>query len=111
MGSTGFSVLSSPGTPLVLAAGEEIDFTIRFTPTTPGTSETATIRIVSNDPGAPVLDLAATGEGGVASLEVAIPDKGDFGKRLPRLVRRPWARHQQPRALSAAGDRDHIVIG
>jgi hypothetical protein len=79
IGSTGFSVLSSPGTPLVLAAGEEIDFTIRFTPTTPGTSETATIRIATNDPGAPVVDLAATGSGGVPSLEVAIPDNGDFG--------------------------------
>jgi hypothetical protein len=79
MGSTGVSVLPSPGTPLVLAPGEEIDFTIQFTPTTPGMLETATIRIISNDPGAPIVDLAATGTGGVASLEVAIPDNGDFG--------------------------------
>ncbi|MEP7344992.1 MAG: choice-of-anchor D domain-containing protein [Gemmatimonadaceae bacterium] len=79
MGSTGVSVLPSPGTPLVLAAGEEIDFTIQFTPTTTGSLETATIRIISNDPGAPILDLAATGTGGVPALEIAIPDSGDFG--------------------------------
>jgi hypothetical protein len=79
MGSSGVSVLPSPGTPVVLAAGEEIDFTVQFTPTTPGTPETATIRIISNDPGAPIVDLAATGTGGRASLEVAIPDGGRFG--------------------------------
>jgi photosystem II stability/assembly factor-like uncharacterized protein len=80
MGSTGITVLTSPGTPLVLRSGEEIDFTIQFTPTTPGTQEAATIRIVSNDPGAPVVDLMATGTGGVASLQLAIPDRGDFGE-------------------------------
>jgi photosystem II stability/assembly factor-like uncharacterized protein len=79
MGSTGISVLSSPGTPLVLAPGEEIDFTIQFTSTTPGTSETATIRIVCNDPVAPIIDLAATGMGGVASMDVAIANNGNFG--------------------------------
>jgi photosystem II stability/assembly factor-like uncharacterized protein len=80
MGSTGITVLPSPGTPLIVRPGEEIDFTIQFTPTTPGTQETATIRIVSNDPGAPVVDLMATGTGGIASLELAIPDRGDFGE-------------------------------
>ena len=79
MGSTGFSVLPSPGTPLFLAAGEEIDFEVRFVPTTPGTPELATIRIVTNDPGAPIVDVAASGFGGVASLEVVLPDDGDFG--------------------------------
>jgi len=80
MGSTGFSVLALPGTPLIIGAGEEVDFTIAFSPTTPGMAETATIRVISNDPGAPFLDLAATGLGGVSSLEVAIPDAGDFGE-------------------------------
>jgi photosystem II stability/assembly factor-like uncharacterized protein len=79
MGSIGVSVLPSPGTPLILAPGEEIDFTVQFTPTTTGSSETATIRIISNDPNATIVDLAATGIGGIASLEVAIPDNGDFG--------------------------------
>lgn len=79
MGSTGFSVLPFPGTPLVIRRGEEVDFTVQFVPTTPGTPEAATIRIASNDPGAPLLDLSATGLGGIASLEVAIPDAGQFG--------------------------------
>ena len=34
----------------------------------------------SNDPGAPVLDLMATGTGGVATAELAIADVGDFGE-------------------------------
>ncbi|MDR7255150.1 hypothetical protein J2X46_004152 [Nocardioides sp. BE266] len=79
MGSTGVSVLASPGTPLILAAGEEVDFTVAFTPTTPGTPETATIRIITTDPQAPIVDIAATGAGGVPVLDVAVPDTGDFG--------------------------------
>jgi hypothetical protein len=80
MGSTGFRVLPSPGTPLIIKQGEEVDFTIEFSPTTPGTTELATIRIKSNDPGAPVVDLLATGTGGTASLEVMVADNGDFGE-------------------------------
>jgi hypothetical protein len=80
MGSTGFRVLPSPGTPLIIKQGEEVDFTIEFNPTTPGTTEQATIRIKSNDPGAPVVDLLATGTGGTGSLEVMVADNGDFGE-------------------------------
>jgi hypothetical protein len=80
MGSTGFEVDPFPATPLVIGAGEEVDFTVRFTPTTPGTAEAATIRVTSNDPGAPVVDLLATGIGGVAAAELAIADDGDFGE-------------------------------
>ena len=50
MGSAGFRVLPNPGTPLVLAAGEDISFTVQFDPTTPGIQENATIRLVSNNP-------------------------------------------------------------
>ncbi|MCW2986861.1 MAG: hypothetical protein JWR63_4431 [Conexibacter sp.] len=80
MGSAGVSVSATPGTPLVISAGEEVDFTVAFTPTTPGTPETATIRIVSNDPGAPVVDLTATGTGGTPALEVVVPGDGDMGQ-------------------------------
>jgi hypothetical protein len=80
MGSAGFEVLPNPGTPLVLHPGEHIGFTVRFIATTPGTQETATIRIVSNDPAAPVVDLLATGIGGTAALETVIADDGDFGE-------------------------------
>lgn len=79
-GSTGFEVLPNPGTPLVLQPGQDISFTVRFTATTRGTPETATIRIVSNDPAAPVVDLLATGVGGTASLETVIANGGDFGE-------------------------------
>ncbi len=79
MGSTGITVSPLPATPAIIRPGEELDFTVRFVPTTPGTPEIATIRINSNDPGAPVVDLTATGTGGVPSLEVAFPDAGQFG--------------------------------
>ena len=79
MGSTGFQVLANPGRPLIVREGEHVDFTVQFTPTTPGLAELATIRIASNDPNAPVVDLMATGVGGTASLETVIADSGDFG--------------------------------
>jgi hypothetical protein len=80
LGSSGFTVLPSPGTPVPVEAGEELDFTVVFTPTTPGTPEAAVIRIRSNDPEAPVVDVLATGLGGVARLHVVVPDRGDFGE-------------------------------
>lgn len=79
MGSAGFSVLAMPGTPLVIQAGEHVDFTIRYVPSG-SVPETATIRILSNDPAAPVVDLAATGIPGVPRLTTAIADSGDFGR-------------------------------
>jgi Abnormal spindle-like microcephaly-assoc'd, ASPM-SPD-2-Hydin len=79
MGSTSFSVLATPGTPLVIAVGDHVDFTIKYDPTTAGTPETATIRIVSNDPNAPIVDLSATGLRGTARMATAIADSGNFG--------------------------------
>jgi photosystem II stability/assembly factor-like uncharacterized protein len=79
MGSTSFSVSATPGTPLVIAEGEHVNFTIKYNPTTPGVTEIATIRIVSNDPDAPVVDLAATGRGGTATMATATANAGNFG--------------------------------
>jgi hypothetical protein len=79
MGSTSFSVLSTPGTPLVIAAGEHVNFTVKYDPTAAGATEIATIRIVSNDPDAPIVDLAATGRRGAATMATAIADAGSFG--------------------------------
>jgi photosystem II stability/assembly factor-like uncharacterized protein len=93
MGSTAFVVDPFPATPLVIAPGGEVDFTVHYTPTAPGASDTATIRIRSNDPGAPTLDLMATGTGGVATAEVAIADAGDFGEVC----------------LGSFGDRDLVI--
>ena len=41
--------------------------------------ETATIRIISNDPNGPLVDLSATGLLGTAMLATAIADGGDLG--------------------------------
>jgi len=78
-GSTDFTVLPTPGTPLVVSPGDEIDFTIEFTPTTSGTPEAAVIRISSNDPSAPFVDLSTTGVGGTPAINTIIPANGDFG--------------------------------
>jgi hypothetical protein len=61
MGSTCFSVLPTPSTPLTIPAGGHIDFTIEYNPTGTGVEEIATIRIISNDPEAPFVDLSANG--------------------------------------------------
>lgn len=80
MGAATITVLPFPGTPVVVEPGEDISFSLRFTPTTASTVEIATIRIVSNDPLAPIVDLAAQGVGGKSDLQVVIPDHGDFGE-------------------------------
>jgi len=80
MGSTSFSVLATPGPPLVIAAGEHISFTIKCDPAIAGMQETATIRIVSNDPDAPMVDLSATSLQGTAIMATVIADSGDFGR-------------------------------
>ena len=74
-----FSVLSTPATPLVISAGEEVTFTVAYTPTAPGVTDIATIRIISNDPNAPVVDVTATGSEGTGIVATAIADNGDFG--------------------------------
>jgi hypothetical protein len=78
-GSPDFDVLPNPATPLTIAAGDHVDFTITFSPSTHGVPESAVIRIVSNDPVTPDFDVTATGTGGTASLETIIVDSGNFG--------------------------------
>lgn len=69
-GSSDFTVLPAPATPLALAPGASIDFTIEYQPTAPGTAATATIQITSNDPVTPALDVAARGASGAGKLAV-----------------------------------------
>jgi len=45
----------------VVPPGEHIDFTVMYNPNGAGVEEIATIRIGSNDPTAPFVDLSATG--------------------------------------------------
>jgi hypothetical protein len=79
MGSSDFTVLSTPSTPLTIAPGDEVDFTVSYTPSVTGVSESATIRIISNDATAPAVDLLATGTGGTATAAVSIANSGNFG--------------------------------
>lgn len=77
-GSTDFTVLPAPTTPLAIAPGDEVDFTIDYNPTAFGAAVNAIIQIISNDPVTPVLDVRASGTGGTASLETIIADHGKF---------------------------------
>jgi kumamolisin len=78
-GSSDFTVLSTPTTPLAIAPGAQVDFTVVFDPTSAGVLELATIQIVSNDPVTPVLDVQAQGRGGAGALETVVADQGAFG--------------------------------
>ena len=78
-GSTDFSVLPNPATPLTIAAGDHVDFTLRFVPTTRGALESAIIRIVSDDPVKPHFDFRATGMLGAGLLEAVIAHDGNLG--------------------------------
>lgn len=78
-GSTDFSVLPTPGTPLIMAPGSHVDFTIEYNPTIHGVAEAATFQIVNDDPVTPFIEVIAHGFGGTASLETIIANKGSFG--------------------------------
>src|SRR5271165_3492467 len=78
-GSFDFEVLLNPVTPLTIAAGDHVEFTVRFAPTTRGVFETATLRITSNDPVTPHFDLTASGILGTGELEIVVPDGGNLG--------------------------------
>jgi hypothetical protein len=76
-GSSDFAVLPNPSPPVTVQPGEEIEFTVSFTPT--GPNEQAIIRIASNDPAAPFVDVQATGSKANGTLVTAIADSGAFG--------------------------------
>ena len=78
-GSVAFSVLANPVTPLTIAPGDQVDFTVRFAPAVRGVPESAVIRIVSNDPVQPNFDVSASGELGTGSLEAVVVDNGNLG--------------------------------
>jgi hypothetical protein len=78
VGSTDFSVLPTPATPVIVAPGEDIEFTVQYVPVAPGPA-VAIIRISSNDPAAPFVDVIATGVLGTGAVATAIADNGSFG--------------------------------
>ena len=74
-----FSVLPNPATPLTIGPGDQVDFTVQFTPGAPGTVEAGLVVIASDDPLQPWLLLPVTAATGAGSLTTAIADSGDFG--------------------------------
>lgn len=72
-GSTAFTVLPSPSTPLMIAPGGAATFTVHYTPTVPGMPESAIIRVSSNDPAVPFVDLVATGRLETTPPTIACP--------------------------------------
>lgn len=59
-GSTSITVDAQPQQPVFISHDAHVDFGIRCTPTAPFGAATATIRIVTNDPDQPVIDLEAS---------------------------------------------------
>ncbi|UTI62276.1 choice-of-anchor D domain-containing protein [Paraconexibacter antarcticus] len=75
-GSAEFSILSGPATPVTIAPGSHIDYTLQFAPTSAG-DKTATFSINSDDPSTPVLQLPASGTGVVG--QIALSGSLNFG--------------------------------
>ena len=78
-GSSDFAVLPTPPTPVTVQPGEDIVFTVSFTPSVVNVPESAIIRITSNDPTAPFVDVSATGSQSTGQLTVAFADSANFG--------------------------------
>ena len=78
-GSPAFSVLPLPSTPLALKPGAEIAFTVEYQPAGPGTTQSATIRVTTDDALEPELDLITSATPASGSLRTVIADSGDFG--------------------------------
>jgi len=78
-GSSDFKVMPLPSTPLGIAPGDEVDFTIEYNPTVRDVNESAVIQIVSDDPVHTWLDVVARGFGGTGALETIMAGHGAFG--------------------------------
>jgi hypothetical protein len=79
VGSADFTVLPYPLCPAIVQPGEQLDFVVRYTPSAPGgPPQAATIRVISNDPDAPIVDVLATGLPGRAVVELVVPPDGSI---------------------------------
>ena len=76
-----FAVMPLPTPPMTIKSGDSVEFTVRFSPSAAGVTETATIRVTSNDPNTPLLNIPLTATAGTGVLATAIADQGDFGDR------------------------------
>ena len=77
-GSSDITVDALPEVPAVITADAHVDWTVRCEPTSVG-SKSATIRIESNDPDQPTIDLEYTCNRPLPGLATVIADGGDFG--------------------------------
>ena len=75
-GSTDFTILPIPSTPLTISPDAHVDFTIQFAPTVVG-PQTATFQINSDDPNTPAFQLTATGSEGSGTINLT--GSGNFG--------------------------------
>ncbi|MCW2650296.1 MAG: hypothetical protein JWR32_1272 [Mycobacterium sp.] len=80
LGSSNFTVENQPATPILIEQGEQLVFTLTYRPTRPNVSEAAVIRISSDDPDAPFVDVTATARAGAPELDVSTPPGGDLGE-------------------------------
>ena len=78
-GSGDFAVLPLPAPPMTIGSGDSVTFTVAFSPSAAGVTETGTVRVTSNDPNTPLLDIPVTATAGTGVLVTAIADQGDFG--------------------------------
>ena len=80
VGDSAFTVLPSPGVPQMLQPSDSIVYTVQFAPpaNSNGNTRTATIRITSDDPDNPIVDVGATGIPGVPKSTLG-SNSFDFG--------------------------------
>jgi photosystem II stability/assembly factor-like uncharacterized protein len=77
-GSADFKIISGPATPVTVAPGEEIDYTVQFKPTVAG-AQVATFQINSDDKFQPAKQISASGFGTTPAISTIIADSGDYG--------------------------------
>jgi Abnormal spindle-like microcephaly-assoc'd, ASPM-SPD-2-Hydin len=77
-GSADLEIVSGPPTPVTVGPNEEIDYMVRFRPTTEG-SVKATFQINSNDPFQPAKQLLASGTGTAQTIITSVANSGAFG--------------------------------
>jgi hypothetical protein len=79
IGSSNFTVENQPSTPIVIERGEDLVFTLTYKSAQPDISELAVVRIASNDPNAPFVDVTASATAGAPALDVSTPPGGELG--------------------------------
>jgi hypothetical protein len=75
-----FTVMPLPTPPMTIKSGDSVKFTVRFSPSAAGVAENGTIRVTSNDPNTPLLDIPLAANAGTGVLATAIAGQGDFGE-------------------------------